>query len=297
MRKKEMMKRWGRRWEADGRVLYRKEKFCTYLFVLGICFSLSACNMKKTETEPLPSLSKQEKEIEEQLEIEDAGKDNPDDQSVCDEQDVPAVHGAAENEPDVGGRYHIADSEMVDNDTAKYGTLEEKHEEFQMQDGSVYYYYDMECFYFDDSFPEVLNKTLQSYYDAVEENYHQGRESYAGGLDEGQQAPYSSLIFQYFTYVGDDYVSLVYNDVAYMSGAHPYSRLHGITIDCHTGEIVSVDRFLDDSEEEIEKELQRVLDIEAPKLEEWGFYITEKSVVFFYYDPRFWDSVETERMR
>lgn len=31
--------------------------------------------------------------------------------------------------------------------------------------------------------------------------------------------------------------------------------------------------------------------------EHWGYYITDESVAFFYYDPRFWDQVATKRVR
>ncbi len=82
-----------------------------------------------------------------------------------------------------------------------------------------------------------------------------------------------------------------------MGGAHPYSAADGITIDCSTGEIVAVDRFLDDSDEEIEEQIKALLGMDAYESEEWDYYITDRSVVFFYYDPRFWNLVETKRLR
>ena len=94
-----------------------------------------------------------------------------------------------------------------------------------------------------------------------------------------------------------DYVSLVYNDVYYMGGSHPYSAMDGITIDCTTGEIVSVQQFLDDSDEKIGEQLQAVLGMDSASMDGWDYYITKTSVVLFYYDPRFWDLVATRRMR
>ena len=56
-----------------------------------------------------------------------------------------------------------------------------------------------------------------------------------------------------------------------------------------------MDRFLDDSEEEVGEQLKSVLGMDVYDSAEWDYYITENSVVFFYYDPRYWDSVATKR--
>ncbi len=77
----------------------------------------------------------------------------------------------------------------------------------------------------------------------MEESYLQDSQVYTEPLEENTNIPYDSLIFQYFTYVDEDYVSLVYNNVNYMGGAHPYSAMDGITIDCTTGEIVNAQQF------------------------------------------------------
>ncbi|MBD5527719.1 MAG: hypothetical protein HDR02_04820 [Lachnospiraceae bacterium] len=60
-----------------------------------------------------------------------------------------------------------------------------------------------------------------------------------------------------------------------------------------------MNRFIDDSEEEIGEQLKTTLgmDVDVNDLNEWGYYITDRSVVFFYYDPRFWDLVATKRLR
>ena len=155
----------------------------------------------------------------------------------------------------------------------------------------------MECFHFDDTYPAVLNKTLQEYYDSVEEAYLQDSQVYTEPLEENVNTPYNSLIFQYFTYVGEDYVSLVYNNVCYMGGAHPYSARDGITIDCATGEIVSAQQFLDDSDEKIGEQLQKILGMDSVFMKEWDYYLSKTSVVFFYYDPRFWEPVAIRRRR
>ncbi len=89
----------------------------------------------------------------------------------------------------------------------------------------------------------VLNEALQVYYDSVEEAYIQDSQVYAKPCEGNINTPYNSLIFQYFTYVNKDYVSLVYNNVSYMGGAHPYSARDGITIDCTTGKIIPYSSF------------------------------------------------------
>lgn len=131
----------------------------------------------------------------------------------------------------------------------------------------------------------------------MEESYLQDSQVYTEPLEENTNIPYDSLIFQYFTYVDEDYVSLVYNNVNYMGGAHPYSAMDGITIDCTTGEIVNAQQFLDDSDEKIGERLQVILGTDSVSLDGWDYYLSKTSVVFFYYDPRFWKPVAIRGMR
>lgn len=229
--------------------------------------------------------------------IEDVGVYTQDQGTVSKYYGVLAVYGATPYELDETNSYNVLYQETIDNDWTKYGEMERIHEEFQSVDGSNAFYYDMECFYFDDTYPKVLNETLQAYYASVEESYIQDSQVYTEPLEENTNTPYDSLIFQYFTYVDEDYVSLVYNNVCYMGGAHPYSAMDGITIDCTTGEIVTVQRFLNDSDEKIGERLQAILGMDSTSMDEWDYYLSKTSVVFFYYDPRFWEPVAIRRMR
>lgn len=194
-----------------------------------------------------------------------------------------------------GDSYYIVENPDVDSDAANYGTITQEHEDFTNQEGSSVFYYDMECFYFDETYPAVLNETLQTYYDSIKEGYESDAKTYAEG--SGGMTPYDSLLFQYVTYAGDDYVSLVFNNVAYMGGAHPYSAFDGITIDCGTGEMVSVGQFIDDSEEEIGEQLKALSGMDVYEPDEWDYYLTDKEVVFFYYDPHIGEFVATRRTR
>lgn len=229
--------------------------------------------------------------------IEDVGVYTQDQGTVSKYYGVLAVYGATPYELDETNSYNVLYQETIENDWTKYGEMERIHEEFQSVDGSNAFYYDMECFYFDDTYPKVLNETLQAYYASVEESYIQDSQVYTEPLEENTNTPYDSLIFQYFTYVDEDYVSLVYNNVCYMGGAHPYSAMDGITIDCTTGEIVTVQRFLNDSDEKIGERLQAILGMDSASMDEWDYYISKTSVIFFYYDPRFWEPVAIRRMR
>lgn len=195
-------------------------------------------------------------------------------------------------------KYYIVEDPQIDDEETRYGEIKQEHEEFQDQSGWNFFYYDIECFYFNETYPVTLNETLQTYYDSKREAYGQDSKTYEGeAYQDASNVPFDNLIFFGITYAGDDYVSLLFNDVAYMGGAHPYSALDGVTIDCSTGEIVTVDRFIDDSEEEIAEQIKAALDkdiVYDPK--EWDYYITEEAVVFFYYDPRFWEAVAIERL-
>lgn len=221
------------------------------------------------------------------------------------EKDAGTDTGKDAGETETAGQlvYRIQDRQKVESDFSEYGELQTEHEEFQDEQGRVYYYYDMECACFQEPVPAAVRETLQNYYDTVREQYKQDAQIYEGdevperdSTDE-DNTPYDALLFQYVTYVGEDYISLVYNSVSYLGGAHPYSALDGITIDCATGEILPLSHFLDASEEEISAELKKLLELDVYLPEEWDYYITEDKIVLFYYDPRFWDSVEIKGAR
>lgn len=254
-------------------------------FMISICFCFSACGTVNEEQPVEESETNSSGEYKLQLE------------SSEDEIERLTENIKTSYESDETNSCNILNQETVENDWTKYGEMETVHEEFPNEDGSVTFYYDMECFYFDDTYPEVLNETLQTYYASVEESYLQDSQVYTEPLEENTNIPYDSLIFQYFTYVEEDYVSLVYNNVCYMGGAHPYSAMDGITIDCKSGEIVTVQRFLNDSDEKIGERLQEILGMDSVSMDEWDYYLTKTSVVFFYYDPRFWEPVAIRRMQ
>lgn len=277
-------------------------------------FLLAGCGKTVDQAEAEEPETAAESVLQEEAAEDGAEKGNPEEDKV--EENTAKEDGAEENaakEDDIEennteeesgelsgaeNKYYNAEDQYVDDDATKYGTVKKEHEGFQDGNGNEYFYYDMDCFYFDKTYPAVVNETLQTYYDGRREAYRHDSEAYAGDPDWGVNTPYDSLIFFYVTYAGDDYVSLVFNDVSYMGGAHPDSALEGITIDCSTGEMVDASRFTGDSAEETGAQVEAVLGEDFIYMpEEWGYYITDDSVVFFYYNPRFWDQVATKRVR
>ncbi len=95
--------------------------------------------------------------------IEDVGVYTQDQGTVSKYYGVLAVYGATPYELDETNSYNVLYQEAIENDWTKYGEMERIHEEFQSVDGSNAFYYDMECFYFDDTYPKVLNETLQAF--------------------------------------------------------------------------------------------------------------------------------------
>ena len=252
-----------------------KKRVISICFMISACFCFSACGTVNEE------------QVVEKSETNISGE--YDFQWESSEED--------RNEEDNTTGNNTGNVEESEPDWTNYGEMKTTHEEFQNEDGSTAFYYDMECFYFNDVYPEVLNETLQAYYASVEQSYLQDSQVYTEPLGKNENIPYDSLIFQYFTYVDEEYVSLVYNNVCYMGGANPYSALDGITINCTTGEIVTAQQFLNDSDEKIAQRLQETLGMDSVSMNEWDYYLTKTSVVFFYYDPRFWEPVEIRRVK
>lgn len=178
----------------------------------------------------------------------------------------------------------------------EYGTVEETQQEY-LADGTenVSYYYKMEKFFFSDvlSNADLVNHTLQQIYEEYEASYIKDAEVYESGEEE---PPYAYLHILSLEYVGEDYVSILYNDVYYMGGAHPYSCFDGITIDCKTGELVSASQLLGKSDEEILTEVGNEMGFDSVGTwEDVDFYLTNSEIVFFYRMPGYWEDVVLPR--
>lgn len=182
------------------------------------------------------------------------------------------------------------------------GQTELVREEFKAENSEeLRFCYEMEKFYVNDLFQNAdkINNTLQKMYDDVEGTYREDAEIYMGlgePLEEPINTPYDSLLFKKVAYGGDDYISLLFNDVSYMGGAHPYSYLEGVTIDCRTGEKVSASELLGKTDEEILQQVSKEMGMDViATWEDIDYYITDTTIVFVYrMGPRYWEDVVWE---
>lgn len=183
-----------------------------------------------------------------------------------------------------------------------YGTIEIKQADYLDANGEIAFFYTLECFSFSDSFPAVLNQTLQEFYDALDSEYKEWAED--AGMTAGEASggaapytPYELLHFLNIWYVGEDYVSILYNHVTYIGGAHPYSWYDGITIDCRTGEQISASELLGKSDDAILQEISSKMGLDATATwDDVDFYLTDSNIVFFYRMPQYWEDVVLPRV-
>ncbi len=184
-----------------------------------------------------------------------------------------------------------------------YGIVESEKQEFYGEDGEVSYYYKMENFYLSDTFSRRVNAVLQKIYDDYEAQYLRTAELIESGFDEfdesagsTQATPYDYWQLVGLKYVGKDYISILYNDIPYMSNTHPYSRFDGITINCRTGKEVTASEFLEKSNEEILEEVSEKMGLEdTATWDDIDFYLTDSTIVFVYRVPDWWEDVVMPR--
>lgn len=180
-----------------------------------------------------------------------------------------------------------------------YGEVYKSGSEFYHEADMLGYYYNIESFSLNSDFLYTMNDTLEKFYDTYECQYqemeNQCLEEGPMELPEGK-IPYSELLFQGVEYVDLDYVSLLFNDVTYMGGAHPYSKYDAITIDRHSGKEVSAAEILGESDAQILEKVSSLMGMyEVADWEDIDFYLQKDSIVFFYRMPGYWDEVVVER--
>lgn len=175
-----------------------------------------------------------------------------------------------------------------------YGEIVALREEFtDEKTGELTYYYEMENFYVNDSFENAdkINDTLQKIYDTYELSYRENAEAASGGFD----TPYDSWYLLNLTLVGEDYISIEYNNISYMGGAHPYSYFDGITIDCKTGKEIAAAELLGKDSDEILQQVSDEMGLDTvASWDEVDFYLTDSTIVFFYRMPNYWEDVVWE---
>lgn len=182
-----------------------------------------------------------------------------------------------------------------------YGQIVNVREEFTGENTEeITFYYEMENFYVNDSFENAdkINATLQKIYDEYEQVYQEDAEVSKGGNYVGGDpisTPYDSWHLLKLTLAGNQYISIQYNNIDYMGGAHPYSHFDGITINCETGEEVSVAEILRENDDEILQQVSKEMGFDVvASWDEIDYYLTDSTIVFFYRMPNYWEDVVWE---
>ena len=189
----------------------------------------------------------------------------------------------------------ILEPEEVTYITEEYGEIQNYGGEFYYDENTQGFYYNLEMFYLGSDFLYTMNDTLQEFYDDYLWQYQEAEEWYLEQEPEavpGGKVPYSELLFLGIQHIDNDYVSLLFNDVTYMGGAHPYSMFDAITLDRHTGEEVTASEILGESNEEILETISDLMGLDVVATwEDVDFYLQEDVIVFFYRMPGYWEEV------
>lgn len=260
-----------------------KKKMIAFIIVQSIILAFCSCGSHESEKSGIMAATETEDIQEPEL--------------VTEQMEAPTksddlIQSDYNQKPD-----ELLDTEEVIKvyDLDIYGTIEEVRQEFlEEESGEVSYYYEMEKFYLNDTLPNsaAINDTLRQIYDKYEATYVDTAEVYGDVLYENANIPYQFLHLINIYYVGEDYISILYNDVSYMGGAHPYSMFDGITIDCKTGDQIFASQFLDKSEDTILADISEKMALDVVGTwDDIDFYITDDTIVFFYRIPNFWDDV------
>lgn len=191
-------------------------------------------------------------------------------------------------------------------DSEAYGSLKKLEKHYNNTLGQEGYYYYVDCFYFKDGDTagkySSVNKTLQQIYLDQEQAY----QSYCSNeiknyiVDEtienkAQQINYIAWFFNGIQYAGDDYVSLLFNEIQYSAGsAHPSSCFSPVTIDVKTGKTVTPEDVLNKSWDAIKADIQTT-ENEKDFNADYGFYLTQHTLTYIHRFNVFVDPIVINR--
>lgn len=180
-----------------------------------------------------------------------------------------------------------------------YGTTNLAEQFYENENGKIEYHYEVYQYIFSDSKYQNVNETLQSIYAEKESEYkkHYEREGtfdYLEPVPEGQKDYEERTWFLVkLTYVGEDYVSLLFNDVIYWPGAaHPMSYFSPVTIDVRTGEAVETEDILGYTRDELSQQLYGDTRLNSM---DYGFYLYGEEIHFIYRFNYFVDEIVIPR--
>ncbi len=280
------------------------KKFFTVLMIVCVHAMLAGCGKEESNLDvPAPELPMQEEagkdtgiDAEEPEKMpEDMGsfqeKDEGEDkeESPADPEIEKPEELDAEEEPEIEEPFYNAED---------FGYLENSEQHFYNEEGDEGYYYLSDNYFFSDKQYDLVNQTLKQIYDEKEKEYDavckQGIADFQRDRsieNEGQAVNFYNWHFIGLTYAGDDYISLLYNNVAYDAGAaHPLSDHTGITLDVETGKAVTPEEVLDKTWEEIFAEFKGNLDDEIAAYyedeevfnSEHTFFLTDRTLTYQY---------------
>ena len=299
-----------------------KKKFLVIMLVVAVGMTMCGCQSEKADEpfmgstmteqgveEEMPEAALEEKETEE----EPQGGIRVEEETTEGEEQDPDYMGdmydpwASEYVDDVDLNYveNLSDEEdgIIStqlNVAEDYGHIEEKDFSFVNELDETVYYYEMELFHFDKGVvPESVITCLEAYHERKEAKYQQyGEETLDaewkhrlalknGEIEPDEEGPegngmYDKCFFQYISYIGEDYVSIVYYEINCMGGVE-YGTLEAITIDCKTGKEVTAAEILGiTNDAELRCEISDKMGVEGILTwDELDYYITDKVIVFF----------------
>ena len=215
-----------------------------------------------------------------------------------------------ETESENPSQVEASEEEQIDEEEYnldEYAELDILEEKFENSDGDVVMTMAVSHLTFTDPKYEKVNAALES----IEEAYMEETRSYCK-----EQAPEMELdmsienencrveeyqwYFVRLCYVGEDYVSILYNDTVYWPGtAHPQSYFAPITIDVKTGAVVTDEEVLgcswEDISSKIKDSVQESYSDKGAFEQDYGFYLTKNNLVYKYRFSYHVDEIVLER--
>ena len=187
------------------------------------------------------------------------------------------------------------------NIAEEWGCIDEKDFQFINELDDVVYYYQIENFHFDvNKMTQPVIDTLNRLCEEKEKEYKEWGDSlmeadwkHRLAVENGEveadeeefegENSYNKWFFQYISYIGEDYVSLVYCEITGMGGPNEYNTLEAYTIDCTTGNILTASEILGiQNDAALRCQISDKMGTEQfLTWDELGYYITDKAIVFF----------------
>jgi len=185
-------------------------------------------------------------------------------------------------------------------DKDKYGYIDAKEQSYTNFEGQECGYADFDCYYFtDDTNPnkfDLVNQTLQKLYDETAAEYQSYCEDYLYDYEAEDDSVSFYLYLVSIPYVGEDYVSLIFNDiVSYAGAAHPATYFVPVTISVETGELVTPEEVLGKSWPEIRATVGMNEQNEEEFMKEYGFYLTDHTLTYKYRTNVFVEEIVIKR--